>query len=192
MTWVPIRGGASGKAFADRVDGLGMLDSTKATSTLPPLSPDRRAGRAERLTIREGLAVQLDVTRMVLIDLSPVGAQVLSSTFLRPGQHVRMSVADKETALRLVATVVWVCYEGPSARGIAGYRAGLYFVNADPEGIAAFVARNRRGLDSVKPNAPPMTPPRIAVGTAPGPVPRAKVQQQRRRAERQTVHEGWR
>ena len=140
--------------------------------------------------MREGLAVQLDGTRVVLIDLSPVGAQVLSSTFLRPGQHVRMSVADKETALRLVATVVWVCYEAPSARGIAGYRAGLYFVNADPEGIAAFGARNRRGLDSVTPNAPPMTPPRVAAGTAPGPVPRAKVQQQRRRAERQTVYEG--
>ena len=35
-----------------------------------------------------------------------------------------------------------------------------------------------------------MTPPRVAVGTAPGPVPRAQVQQQRRRAERLTVHEG--
>ena len=167
-----------------------MLDSTKATSAPRPLPPRGPARRAERLPIREDLAVQLDGTRVVLIDLSPVGAQVLSSTFLRPGQHVRMSVADKETALRCVATVVWVWYEGPSARGITGYRAGLYFVNADREGIAAFGARNRRVLDSVKPNAPPMTPPRVAAGTAPRRVPRAKVQQPRRRAERLTVDEG--
>ena len=103
-----------------------------------------------------------------------------------------MSGADKETARRLVATVVWSWYEGPSARGTK-YRAGLHFVNADSsdsERIAAFGTRNRRVLGSAKPNGPPMTPPGVAAGTVPRPVPREKVQQQRRRAERQTVHEG--
>ena len=166
-----------------------MLDSRQATSAPRPRPWRGPARRVERLPIREDLAAQLDGTRVVLVDLSPVGAGVLSSTVLRPGQHVRMSVSDKETALHWVATVVWTRIEGPGERGIR-YRAGLYFVNADREEITAFGTRNRRALDSAKPAAPQMTPPRVAVGTAPGPVPRAQVQQQRRRAERLTVHEG--
>ena len=167
-----------------------MLDSTQATSAPRPRPWRGPARRVERLPIREDLAAQLDGTRVVLVDLSPVGAGVLSSTVLRPaGQHVRMSVSDKETALHWVATVVWTRCEGPGERGIS-HRAGLYLVNADREEITAFGTRNRRALDFVTPTAPPMTPPRVAVGTAPGPVPRAQVQQQRRRAERLTVHEG--
>ena len=163
-----------------------MPDSTTATS-----ARGRRAQRAERLTLREDLAVKVDGTRVVLIDLSPVGAQVQSSTILRPGQHVRLSVADKETALRLAATVVWASYDDPSGRRITGCRAGLYFLDADREGIAAFGTRNRRVLAFPEQIAPPVTPPRVAVGaTAPRREPRTKVQQQRRRAERLTVHKG--
>ena len=139
-----------------------MLDSTQATSAPRPLPKRGPARLTERSPIRKGLTVNLDGTRVVLMDLSPVGAQVLSSTCLRPGQHVRLSVADEETALQLVATVVAVWYEGPSARGTPEYRASLYLINADREGIAAFGARNRR-VDSVKPTAPPMAPPRVAV-----------------------------
>ena len=164
-----------------------MLDSTDAISAPRPV---RRGTprRTERSTIRKGVALQLDGTPAALIDLSPVGAQALSATILKPGQRVRMSVADKETSLRFVATIVWAWYEGPGGRGITGYRVGLHFVNADREGITAFCTRNLRVPDPLELVAPPM--PRVAAETAPRRVPRAQVQEQRRRAERLAVHEG--
>ena len=61
----------------------------------------------------------------MLVDLSPVGAQVLSPTVLRPGQHVQMSMADEQTGMRFAAMVVWVLYE--VSQGIQGYRAGRQF-----------------------------------------------------------------
>lgn len=69
-----------------------------------------------------------------LIDLSVTGAQVQSSTPLRPLKVARIAVPDGD--LRMQGTVAWaIAVPGP---GGIQYRAGIEFVNPDKVKLAAF------------------------------------------------------
>ena len=140
--------------------------TTPGAAGLPPgespAGDTRDARRAERLTFPAGVVVQLDGHPAMLVDLSPVGAQVLSPTVLRPGQRVQMSMVDEETRLQFRAAVVWVSYELSAGKGITGYRAGVNFLDADRDGVEAFCARNRRTTDFPEPIRRPRRPPEPA------------------------------
>ena len=152
-------------------------------------SSGREARRTERLVVHEGVVVQLDGTPAMLVDLSPVGAQVLSPTVLRPGQPVQVSMADERTGLRFAAIVVWVSYEVSHGKGITGYRAGVNFLNPDHEGVAAFCARNRKTAPTPEPNDRQQTTTPGADGFSLGKLPSANTRGARR-AKRLTVPEG--
>jgi hypothetical protein len=104
----------------------------------PELSPDARFTRkARRVLIEHGVNVQLDNTGVMLIDLSASGAQVISSTPLKPSQRVRFSLPG-ETSSRMIATVQWVAFELPKDKPAPVYRAGLEFANPDADAIEQF------------------------------------------------------
>src|SRR4029450_3313798 len=50
--------------------------------------------RAPRFRVRPGIEIQVDGNPASLVDLSTVGAQLLSSTILRPNQEVRLHVSS--------------------------------------------------------------------------------------------------
>jgi len=77
-----------------------------------------------------------------LIDLSTVGAQIVSSSVLKPSQKLRLSMADDQATLNLSASVVWASFE-MSPEGGARYRAGLAFVDAEGGAVYAFCARHK-------------------------------------------------
>jgi len=56
----------------------------------------RGTRRAQRVKIVDGVEVLIDGSPAMLIDLSVVGAQVVSPTILRPNQRVRMILPDEE------------------------------------------------------------------------------------------------
>lgn len=93
--------------------------------------------------MKDGLTVRIDGEEAVLVNLSENGAQVISSSALRPNQRLRV-VLPLAPDTRLSATVIWASFEllaeGPS-RG-PRYRAGIDFNDTDPR-IAAFIERNR-------------------------------------------------
>ena len=84
----------------------------------------------------------MDGATAMLIDLSTVGAQVLSAGPLKPNQRVRITMVDDSGSLRFNAAVAWAKFEIPPG-GRPRYRAGLDFVDADQAAVEAYCSRHR-------------------------------------------------
>jgi hypothetical protein len=97
--------------------------------------------RAKRHRVRTGMEIQLDGNAAALLDISTVGAQVLSTTILRPNQKVRVSIVDDETVLRFRGTIAWAKFELPKPTAPPVYRAGVEFIDQDAESIERYSAR---------------------------------------------------
>lgn len=95
--------------------------------------------RALRVRMPEGVLVQIDGTPAELVDLSTLGAQIVSPRTLRPNQRVRVLLADDSGVYRAVAGVAWSTFELP--KGHPQYRVGMEFSNADPNALEAFYSR---------------------------------------------------
>ena len=97
--------------------------------------------RVTRTRVRTGVEIQLDGNAASVLDVSTMGAQVLSPTILRPNQKVRVSITDDEVVLRFRGTIIWAKYElaGPGGRPM--YRAGVEFVDSDGAALERFSGR---------------------------------------------------
>jgi CheY-like chemotaxis protein len=105
----------------------------------------RGTRRAPRYRVRPGVELQLDGNPVTLIDVSTIGAQVLSPGMIRPDQRVRVTVPREEGAVRFKATIAWARFELPRRPGDAGphYRAGVEFLDADADLLAKFCEENQ-------------------------------------------------
>jgi hypothetical protein len=101
----------------------------------------RGTRRAPRFRIARNADLLVDGNQAALIDLSTLGAQVISATVLKPNQRVRVALFDDEGTVRLIASVAWASFEIPVKSG-PRYRAGLEFIDADPAGIDAYCRRH--------------------------------------------------
>jgi hypothetical protein len=102
----------------------------------PPLD-QKGTRRAPRFRIVEGVEVQIDGNAAALIDLSVVGAQVVSLTILKPNQRVRVTLPSSGRALRFSAAVAWASFEIP--KGGPRYRAGIEFFDADADAVSNLI-----------------------------------------------------
>ena len=118
-----------------------------AVAAEPPPRPLDWHGtrRAPRHRIREGVDIQLDGNPARVIDLSQVGAQVLSSTILRPNQKVRVSIPNDDFVMRFRGSIAWAKFELPQASAPPRYRAGVEFTDADPSSVESFAVKNKSG-----------------------------------------------
>lgn len=80
--------------------------------------------RAPRFKVVSEMQVIIDGNPAKVIDLSMIGAQVVSATTLRPNQRIRMAL-EGELGARFNAAVAWATLELP----VEGprYRAGIQF-----------------------------------------------------------------
>jgi hypothetical protein len=131
---------------ADRDDtlmGLGGGGTATATVVAPaPVALDQKGTRrAPRHRIISGIEVLIDGNPALLVDLSVVGAQVLSATLLKPNQRVRLAFMESSKQVRFSAGVAWSAFELP--KGEPRYRAGIEFYDADPDAVGRFCDTNR-------------------------------------------------
>jgi len=133
------RGGSAAKdAKADGADKGGTATAVAA----PPAALDQKGTRrAQRFKIIEGIEVLIDGNPAMLVDLSTVGAQVVSGTLLKPNQRVRLSFVEGAKNVRFSAGVAWSAFELPKAG--PRYRAGIEFFDADPDAVGRFCDTNR-------------------------------------------------
>lgn len=80
--------------------------------------------RAPRVDMPEDAEAVINGVTARVINLSPLGAQVLSPHVLKPGEQVLVRLPRSP---RVVATVVWSAYELHGAGREPCYRAGLQF-----------------------------------------------------------------
>ena len=99
--------------------------------------------RAPRHRIRTGVELQLDGNPASVVDLSAVGAQVISATILRPNQKVRVSIPNDDFVMRFRGAIAWAKFELPRPSEPPRYRAGVEFTDADAPAVQAFCEKNR-------------------------------------------------
>ena len=75
-----------------------------------------------------------------LIDLSVSGAQVQSAIRLRPLKVGRLVIPDESGDIRIQGTIAWAI--GVPSGGTIQYRAGIEFVKADKQVLAAFCEKH--------------------------------------------------
>ena len=98
--------------------------------------------RAPRFSIADGVEVQVDGKPAALINLSLVGAQVVSPTILKPNQRVRFILADKPKAVRVGSVIAWAAFELPKAG--PRYRAGVEFLDPDQAAVQKIIDAKRK------------------------------------------------
>jgi len=131
-------------AAAPAAPGPGSTAVPYRTTLASPTPLDQRGTRrAPRHRIRGQVEVLIDGNVAALVDLSTIGAQVLSPTILKPNQRVRMALADDLGNVRFNAAVVWASFEIP-ADATPRFRAGLSFVDADAPAVDAFCMRHHQ------------------------------------------------
>ena len=84
----------------------------------------------------------VDGNAATLVDLSVVGAQVISVTILKPNQRIRMSIAEGKKPLRFSAGVAWASFE--LAKTGPRYRAGIEFFDAEAEAVQKFCEAKKK------------------------------------------------
>jgi hypothetical protein len=134
------RGGSAAKDA--KAEGTDKGGGTATAVAAPPTALDQKGTRrAQRFKIIEGIEVLIDGNPAMLVDLSTVGAQVVSGTLLKPNQRVRLSFVEGAKNVRFSAGVAWSAFELPKAG--PRYRAGIEFFDADPDAVGRFCDTNR-------------------------------------------------
>jgi hypothetical protein len=132
---------------ADGAPSSESIDADGSAVTREPSAPRhldwQGTRRANRYPVRPGVEIQLDGNRVTVVDLSTLGAQVLSATILRPNQRVRVSIPTGSVVMRFRGTVAWAKFELPQPSMPPRYRAGIEFLDADAAAIDGFCARHR-------------------------------------------------
>ncbi len=111
-----------------------------ATPAPAPAPLDQRGTRrAPRIAVAGTVEVLVDGNPVALVDVSVIGAQVLSPSILRPNQRIRVTLPDPGRPIRVIAGVAWASFEMPKAG--PRYRAGIEFFDADATAVGSWVAR---------------------------------------------------
>jgi len=127
-----------------RVAGDRMLGpATEASAPQPERESPRYvlARQARRVPIHDGVSVLLNGVASALVDLSTLGAQVVSPTAVYPNRSVRIVLPLDEGDLSCNARIVWARIE-PQQDAAVRYRAGLEFTEADKAAVELFVTRH--------------------------------------------------
>jgi hypothetical protein len=127
---------------ATEIDAIG---APVATEEAPRSLDWHGTRRAPRFRVKTGIELQLDGNPALVIDLSTVGAQVISPTVLRPNQKVRINLPNDDFTLRFRGAIAWAKFELPQPPAKAPqYRAGVEFVDGDARAIDSIIAKARQ------------------------------------------------
>ena len=111
------------------------------TIAAPAALDQRGTRRAPRFVVAKGIEVMIDGNPAALINLSVVGAQVVSPTILKPNQRVRVTLPDSVGPIRVMAGVAWAAFEMPKSGPV--YRAGIEFYDAEAGNVERFIDTNK-------------------------------------------------
>ena len=142
LTGVEIRLVGHDATYTPYVAPLIESDDGAEAGPAPAATPPadyRGTRRAARVKLAGQRTVQVDGNQAQLIDLSPVGAQVISGPILKPNQRVRVSLPDEHGVIRVNAVIAWAAFEIAPKTG-PRYRAGIEFLNVEPQTTQALEA----------------------------------------------------
>jgi hypothetical protein len=98
--------------------------------------------RAPRFPVRDPLNAVVENGSASLVDISVLGAQVVSQPALRPNQKIKIALPDTGEMLRVTAHVAWSTFEKPKHVTEAHYRAGIEFTDAAQQALEDYRRRH--------------------------------------------------
>lgn len=98
--------------------------------------------RASRFKILESSNAVVENRQATLVNISILGAQVVSQPSLKPTQKVKIVLPDADETLRLAADVAWVTFEQIQPGTAPHYRAGMEFTDAAQEILEDYCRRH--------------------------------------------------
>jgi hypothetical protein len=102
--------------------------SARVVAAAPVVAVNTR--RAPRFLVKDPLNAVVESGTASLVDISVLGAQVVSHPALRPNQTIKIALPDIGEMLRVTAHVAWSTFEKPKLTVDAYYRAGIEFTDA--------------------------------------------------------------
>jgi hypothetical protein len=114
----------------------------RAPAAPAPVLDQRGTRRAQRSKMAARVEVLLDGKTATLVDLSIVGAQVVSASMLKPNQQIGVTLKDEVADVRFNASVAWTSFEIPPNSG-PRYRAGINFNDAEAAAVDAYCTRHK-------------------------------------------------
>ena len=128
--------GKIAEILAEYVRSRLNIKQTASAAEQPAPPPQRRARRVKML---DGTMVVIGDMDGTLIDLSSLGAQVLSPGVLRPNTAVRLVLPTEAGGISCEATVVWVTVERTKNSKSPLYRAGMQFTDVKTGELDGFL-----------------------------------------------------
>ena len=111
---------------------------TANDAQMPASAPVRRA---RRLKVREGTTIDIDGSEGALVDVSTIGAQLLSTHAMKPNRAVKLLLPNENGGVACEARVVWSIVETNADHKKARYRAGVQFTEVDESQLEALFAQ---------------------------------------------------
>jgi hypothetical protein len=102
------------------------LSSVLAAVSFSAMSNTRRA---PRFLVRNPIEALVESGRANVIDMSVLGAQIVSLPVLRPNQRIKLGLLDTDDVVNLTAQVAWSIFEQTPMREVH-YRVGIEFTDA--------------------------------------------------------------
>ena len=123
----------------------GTHGSSTAVAVDDPKALDQKGTRrAPRIRIKDGTEVAVDGNPAALVDLSAVGAQVVSATVLKPNQRVRIIMGDGKAAVKCAGSIAWAAFEMPKGMPTR-YRAGIdWGITPDSPNVEGFAKKHKK------------------------------------------------
>jgi hypothetical protein len=129
-----------------KMTSIGQPGPSAAVVALSPRIAAVTAGldtrRAPRFLVQNIADALAEGTSVKVVNLSVLGAQIISQPLMRPNQKVKVGLPDAMGAIQLTASVAWSVFEKPAASPAPHFRVGMEFSDATKEALEDYCTRH--------------------------------------------------
>jgi len=98
--------------------------------------------RAPRFLVKDIADAIADGAPIDVVDLSVLGAQMISQPMMRPNQKIRVGLPDPNGPIQLFASVAWSVYEKAANKPAPHFRVGIEFSDAEKDALDEYCRRH--------------------------------------------------
>jgi hypothetical protein len=98
--------------------------------------------RAPRYLVVEPAEAAADGTTINIVDVSVLGAQVISELVMRPKQRVKITIQEGDAGIRVVGRVAWSVFEKMRDHPMPRYRVGMEFDDGTKQELEEFLKKH--------------------------------------------------
>jgi len=98
--------------------------------------------RAPRFFVQDIADALAEGSSIQVVNLSVLGAQIISQPMMRPNQKIKVGLPDALGAIQLTASVAWSVFEKPATSPAPHFRVGMEFSDATKEALDDYCRRH--------------------------------------------------